>query len=148
MTNIWLCTRGRRKVKKRLSQSFNTQPRGATDISIYPQAQLPEYKDAFSKCSYCLFVFFLIKSNVMTYKKGQSGIYCVNSNSLDRLISVCFPSWVVMSFEDQQMRVIHNHSDSLFQCLEFSMLSSLYDEWRFEEEIASHNPHCIAFFIV
>ena len=93
-----------------------------------------------------LLVFFLIKSNVMTYKKGQSGIYCVNSNSLYRLISVCFPSWVVMPFEDQQMRVIHNHGDSLFQCLEFSMLSSLYDEWRFEEEIASHNPHCITFF--
>lgn len=95
-----------------------------------------------------IIIIFLIKSNVMTYKKGQSGIYCVNSDSLDRLISVCFPSWAVMPFEDRQMRVIHSHGDSLFQFLEFSVLSSLYDEWRFEEEIASHNPHCIAFFLL
>ena len=84
----------------------------------------------------------------MTYKKGQSGIYRVTSNSLDRLISVCFPSSAVMPLEDQQMRVIHNRGDSVFQCLEFLMPSSLYDEWRFEEEIASHNPHHTAFFVV
>ena len=93
-------------------------------------------------------IIFLIKRNVMTYKKGQSGIYRVTSNSLGRLISGCFPSLAVMPFEDQQMRVIHNRGDSVFQCLEFSMPSSLYDEWRFEEEIASHNPHHIAFFVV
>lgn len=84
----------------------------------------------------------------MTYKKGQSGIYCVNSNSLDRLISVCFPSWAVMPFEDRQMRVIHSHGDSLFQFLEFSVLSSLYDEWRFEEDSFSPIHIALHFFIV
>lgn len=71
----------------------------------------------------------------MTYEKDQSGIYCVLSDSGDRLILQHFLSKAGVPFEDHKERAIHHRDNLLFQCLELSILSSFCDEWKFEDKM-------------